>query len=780
MNNPISEPHKYPYEIVPLIYNNDINVTSINNILLIDSTVRENKIFIDSCNINTFPIVYNHCSNRTELRELLLNKFSLTQLSRIAFVFYNSNMNSKNFLNNYNFFEYEDISENPVFSENVQFLINLIKEFNIKHIDYLACNSLQYDNWNKYYDLLKTNTNVIVGASNDETGNIKYGGDWIMENTSEYVKNIYFNENIENYTSTLITTVAINSALSINNNIYIKQLTNGAMYYSTTNNADDNITTGTWIQINAAVDWQVTIANTNTTPSNTNRLVITFLTNIILNHVDNNFFINSTFITMNGNNKIFYINNITDWKGLLQNAYLKGDIIIQNFITSSIGNPTLNIAARAGYLVGSDFLREGKGINIIEKCVNNCDLTNGPHGGIIGSNCFYNTQSISTNIIRNCINNGNNITESPNYSGGAGGIAGPSLCTNDGNNTIENCINNGTILSYGSGIFAGNSFCPVTPNVNNPSKYTVKNCVNNGNQTGTSFGICESTGACNILNCYSIGNISDNNSGIIGGVAVLYTGTFSAFTVNLTNCYTLYGRITNNNTGMVIKNCYIANTNWITADAKTTLLLDTNAWAFQRINGITDKTLPFQLLSLNPNNLSVYTDTIPCFNNDTKILTSNGYIPIQNLRKGDAIKTLLHGYVPIDAIGYRDIYNTSSNNKINDKLYVCTKSEYSEIIEDLIITGSHSILVDEFKQGEQEETIKILGKIYVTDNKYRLPACVDSRAKPYNIEGTFTIYHIALKHDNYFMNYGIYANGLLVETCSKRYLTELSNMTLIE
>ena len=31
------------------------------------------------------------------------------------------------------------------------------------------------------------------------------------------------------------------------------------------------------------------------------------------------------------------------------------------------------------------------------------------------------------------------------------------------------------------------------------------------------------------------------------------------------------------------------------------------------------------------------------------------------------------------------------------------------------------------------------------------------------------------------MNYGIYANGLLVETCSKRYLTELelSNMTLI-
>jgi hypothetical protein len=29
------------------------------------------------------------------------------------------------------------------------------------------------------------------------------------------------------------------------------------------------------------------------------------------------------------------------------------------------------------------------------------------------------------------------------------------------------------------------------------------------------------------------------------------------------------------------------------------------------------------------------------------------------------------------------------------------------------------------------------------------------------------------------MNYGIYANGLLVETCSKRYLSELSNMRIL-
>ena len=58
-------------------------------------------------------------------------------------------------------------------------------------------------------------------------------------------------------------------------------------------------------------------------------------------------------------------------------------------------------------------------------------------------------------------------------------------------------------------------------------------------------------------------------------------------------------------------------------------------------------------------------------------------------------------------------------------------------------------------------------------------ACIDDRAKPYEVEGEFQIYHLALENDEYYENYGIYANGLLVETCSKRYLKELSGMRLL-
>ena len=184
-------------------------------------------------------------------------------------------------------------------------------------------------------------------------------------------------------------------------------------------------------------------------------------------------------------------------------------------------------------------------------------------------------------------------------------------------------------------------------------------------------------------------------------------------------------------------------------------------------------------------NLSIVTkytilSPITCFKEGSKILTNKGYIPIQDLRKGDLVKTLKDDYKAIDIIGKRDIYHPASKERIKDQLYRCSKDKYPELFEELIITGCHGILVDNFKDSKQrEKTIQVNGDIYVTDRKYRLPVCVDERSSVYEKPGNYTIYNLALDNDDYYMNYGIYANGLLVETCSKRYLKELSNMILI-
>ena len=57
---------------------------------------------------------------------------------------------------------------------------------------------------------------------------------------------------------------------------------------------------------------------------------------------------------------------------------------------------------------------------------------------------------------------------------------------------------------------------------------------------------------------------------------------------------------------------------------------------------------------------------VPCFKEDTKILCLNKefqeeYIKIQDLRRGDIVKSYLHGYRKIEYIGKNDMYNDPSN-----------------------------------------------------------------------------------------------------------------------
>ena len=248
------------------------------------------------------------------------------------------------------------------------------------------------------------------------------------------------------------------------------------------------------------------------------------------------------------------------------------------------------------------------------------------------------------------------------------------------------------------------------------------------------------------------------------------------FTINITNSDTFYnpGNLT------LSSNKLRPTTSTIYFDGNTPTTIAYNNLIFNTGGN----RIPVILDSLdNEVAITYYLDAIggACFNENTKIFTNKGYINIQNIRKGDLVKTLKDGYVPVNMIGKSKFYNSGNNLRGKNKLYKCTSEKYPELTEDLIITGCHSILVDKFKNDEEKKlTEEILGNIYITDSKYRLPACVDDKAIPYEEEGLFTIYHLALDHDNYYWNYGIYANGLLVESCSKRYMKELSGMDLID
>lgn len=170
----------------------------------------------------------------------------------------------------------------------------------------------------------------------------------------------------------------------------------------------------------------------------------------------------------------------------------------------------------------------------------------------------------------------------------------------------------------------------------------------------------------------------------------------------------------------------------------------------------------------------------PCFKEGTKILCQIGgvetYVRIETIEPGTLVKTSRDGFKKVEIIAKGDIQNSSDTLRTENRLYKCSPKNYPELKEDLYITGCHSILVDTLTDEQKEKTKKHLGKIFITDKKYRLMACIDERAEPWNSAGHYTIWHLALENPDVKMNYGVYANGLLVETCSINFLKNRSNM----
>jgi surface protein len=172
----------------------------------------------------------------------------------------------------------------------------------------------------------------------------------------------------------------------------------------------------------------------------------------------------------------------------------------------------------------------------------------------------------------------------------------------------------------------------------------------------------------------------------------------------------------------------------------------------------------------------------PCFLKGTMIETMKGMIPVEELHPNMFVKTYEHSYVPIKLIGKRTITHDSKKERSKEQLFVCKKELYPGATEDLVVTGCHSLLVkrDFLEKDEEQRIIDANGGIYLTDKLVRLPAVADLQTIIYPEDGDYEIYHFALDHTDDRMNYGIYANGILAETCSIRYISEHSGMKLLE
>ena len=163
----------------------------------------------------------------------------------------------------------------------------------------------------------------------------------------------------------------------------------------------------------------------------------------------------------------------------------------------------------------------------------------------------------------------------------------------------------------------------------------------------------------------------------------------------------------------------------------------------------------------------------PCFLEGTKILcklqNNEVYLSVQNIKVGTLVKTS-SGFKKVYKIGNSCIRNPGHSGRTMDRIYVCKKSAFPELTEDLFVTGYHSILVDELTKEELDKTMKINGQVFEADNKKCLMAGVSTKTEPWAQEGTFTIWHLSLEDEHPDTKFGVYSNGLLTETCSMNYM----------
>jgi streptogramin lyase len=205
---------------------------------------------------------------------------------------------------------------------------------------------------------------------------------------------------------------------------------------------------------------------------------------------------------------------------------------------------------------------------------------------------------------------------------------------------------------------------------------------------------------------------------------------------------------------------------------------DTSDASFNNPWGLVFDTSDYLYVTNTSSNNILKSIDIVCFNEDTKILCLNHsleeeYVPIQDLKKGDLVKTYLHGYRKVDLTHKGVLFNNP--NKWNQCMYKMEKTEENGILEDLIVTGGHSILVDSISEEEQERLDKLglsdFPVQYKFDDKYLLLVSASDHFVPLTDNKKYTYYHLTLENNgDGNQQFGIWANGVLTETTCKNYL----------
>lgn len=147
----------------------------------------------------------------------------------------------------------------------------------------------------------------------------------------------------------------------------------------------------------------------------------------------------------------------------------------------------------------------------------------------------------------------------------------------------------------------------------------------------------------------------------------------------------------------------------------------------------------------------------PCFNMGTSILCLSKdhveeYKRVEDIRPGDIVKTYIERYRRVHHVGKGMLVNNP--HRPESCMFIYPKC--GNMPEDLIVTGQHSILVDE---------CDVHGPSLPRYNKFLIYACQSPKFRKLENSNQYTYYHFSLENDGDSKRvFVVWANGVLAET----------------
>jgi alpha-tubulin suppressor-like RCC1 family protein len=174
---------------------------TISRLVIIDTRVGDYQKIIDGLKSDTVAhVLLDYSIDTYESLTNKITQLSLTSpLESVALVSHGVRTPIYKLLESSSPAQLADVSSNDPnldsWSEFKNFFIGLC----VPVIDLLGCALYMDDNWKYVLNTLESQMSVNFRASVDNTGSLALGGNWILESDNVNIKDIYFNENIDEW-----------------------------------------------------------------------------------------------------------------------------------------------------------------------------------------------------------------------------------------------------------------------------------------------------------------------------------------------------------------------------------------------------------------------------------------------------------------------------------------------------------------------------------------------------------------------------------------------------